>query len=292
MNHYKLILGGLVLGWSALAADNPKLNDPAKAPRPAREARKIVFHVGAVEEIYCRVNDDTLIELPDGEQALVVQGGDAAPNGTWLFQTSKNDNEARRYVGVKPSLIGSSTTLHIVTNHNIAYSFIVREVSNAPITADVAVRVIAGDDLEAKVSQPPVLVSAEEANRYKQEAAEARAKLETGRKQAEANANTQIALDRTSYSKQEDHSYRYERLKAPFHLQDVYTDGTFTFLYVDPKRTQAGTPYVEDGSRKADIPNWSYDAEKGIYTIQGVVRHGYLSLKKDRQEFSKLGGAE
>ncbi|MFL6354101.1 MAG: TrbG/VirB9 family P-type conjugative transfer protein [Bryobacteraceae bacterium] len=288
MKKIRVFLGCLVLGFSALAADNPKTSDSTKPLHLSRESRKIVFHVGAIEEIYCRVNDETLIQLPEGEEALVVQGGDAAPHGTWLYQTAAN-GAARRYVGVKPSVAGSSTTLHIITNHNIPYSFLVREVSGAPITADVSVRVMAGDDLEAKVIAPVVLMAAEEGNRYKQEAAEAVAKLEAQRKASEASVQAQLNRYRADYSKQIDHNYRFDRLKAPFHVTDVSTDGSFTYIYVDPKHAQPGTPYVVDGAKKEDIPNWSYDAEKGVYSIQGVVKHGSLRFKKDRQEFSRLG---
>ena len=166
MNKFKLTLGFLALGI-ANAADTSKTSEATKLPNIAKQARTIIVHAKDVIEIDCRVNVPTMIALPEGEEAMVVQGGDASPDGTWLYQTASG-GPARRYVAVKPSVIGSSAALHIISSHNIPYTFMVREVSNVPaIAADVSVFISAGEDLEGKVNQAPSIVSAEEANQYK-----------------------------------------------------------------------------------------------------------------------------
>ncbi|MDQ2839614.1 MAG: TrbG/VirB9 family P-type conjugative transfer protein [Acidobacteriota bacterium] len=293
MNHFRLTAGCLALGFCASAANIPKPSQPAASPNIAKQARTVVMHAKDVIEIDCRVNVPTMIALPEGEEALVVQGGDAAPDGTWLYQTASG-GPARRYVAVKPSVAGSSAALHIITNHNLPYTFLVREVSKEPsITADVSVFIEAGDDLAAKVNQPPTLVSADEVNRYKQEAADARTKLEAERKDSEANVKTAENLYRTQYSKTLDHGFRYDRLKAPFNITDIATDGTMTFVYVDKNHTKPGAIYTEEGKKnKANLPNYDYDAARGVYTIQGVVTKGYLSVKDSKVEFARLKGDE
>ena len=293
MNKRNLTVGCLALSFCASAADIPKTNEAAKPLNLARQARTVVMHAKDVIEIDCRVNVPTMIALPEGEEALVVQGGDAAPDGTWLYQTASG-GPARRYVAVKPSVVGSSAALHIITNHNLPYTFVVREVSKDPsVTADVSVFITAGDDLAGKVNQAPVLVSAEEVNRYKEETAEAEAKLADEQKAAAASVQTQVNLYRTQYSKSLDHNYRFDRLKAPFNVTDVATDGTLTFVYVDPKHTKAGAIYAEEGKKKKpSIPNYDYDAERGVYTIQGVVNRGYLAVKDARIDFNRLKGSE
>lgn len=290
MNLFRLTLGCLAFAASAAEIQKP---EGAKPPMIAPQARTVVLHAKDVIEIDCRVNMPTMIALPEGEEALVVSGGDAAPDGTWLYQTAAA-GPARRYVSVKPSVVGSQAALHIITNHNLPYTFLVREVSNAPaMTADVSVFVSAGEEWAAKVQQPPVLVSADEVNRYKQAAAEAEAKLLEQQKATEASVQTQMNRYRTEYSKQLDHSYRFDRLKAPFNVTDVATDGTLTFVYVDAKHTKPGAIYTEEGKKnKASLPNYDYDAERGVYTIQGVVTKGYLAVKEARLEFARLEGSK
>ncbi len=293
MNKLNLTVGCLALSICATAADIPKNSETVKVPNLAKQARTVLMHAKDVIEIDCRVNVPTMIALPEGEEALVVQGGDAAPDGTWLYQTASG-GPARRYVAVKPSVVGSAAVLHIITNHNLPYTFSVREVSNSPsITADVSVFIVAGDDLAEKVNQAPVLVSADEMNRYKQQVVDAEAKLETQREESEASVQTQVNLYRTQYSKSLDHNYRFDRLKAPFNVTDVATDGTLTFVYVDPKHTRAGAIYTEEGKKnKANIPNYDYDAERGVYTILGVVNKGYLAVKDSRIDFDRLKGGQ
>ncbi len=288
MNKFKLTLGFLALSI-ANAADTSKTSEATKLPNIAKQARTIIVHAKDVIEIDCRVNVPTMIALPEGEEAMVVQGGDASPEGSWLYQTASG-GPARRYVAVKPSVIGSSAALHIISSHNIPYTFLVREVSNAPaIAADVSVFISAGEDLESKVNQAPTIVSADEANQYKQEAADAKAQLETEHKSSEERLQTQVNLYRTQYTKTLDHAYHFDRLKAPFNVTDISTDGTLTFVSVDPKHTKAGAIYTEEGKKnKANLPNFDYDAERGIYTIQGVVTKGYLAVKDSRLDFARL----
>jgi hypothetical protein len=231
-----------------------------------------------------------LLALPEGEEALVISGGDAAPEGSWEYTTAKGESAARRFVLIKPSVIGSSAGLHIISNHTIPYNFTVHEVSNDPgQPADVSVFLIATGDLASKVSATPTLVTADVANNYKQAALSAEAKLDEARTAAEANIQVQVNRYRTQYSKQLDHNYSFDRLKEPFNVTDVATDGTLTLVYVDPKRTKAGAIYVEEGKKKKpSIPNYDYDAEHGIYTIQGRIDRGYLEFKDSRVEFARL----
>ncbi len=293
MNKLTVTVGCLALSLGAQAADNPKISESAKTPNVAKQARTVVMHAKDVIDIQCRVNVPTMIALPEGEEAMVVQGGDAAPDGTWSYQTAAA-GPARRFVSVKPSLAGSSAALHIITNHNLPYTFMVHEVSNtSSVTADVSVFISAGDDLAFKVAQAPVLVSAEEVSRYKLAAEDAEAKLQAQSKASEESVKTQVNVYRTQYSKSLDHGYRFDRLKSPFNVTDVATDGTFTFVSVDKDHTKPGAIYTEEGKKnKANLPNYEYDAEHGVYTIQGVVTKGYLAVKDSRLDFSRLKGGE
>jgi type IV secretory pathway VirB9-like protein len=293
MNKQTFVAGLLLAGscWSA------ERNKPAESKGAdfARQSRVITMHIGSVPEIYCRINAATLIELPEEDEAMVVSGGDASSSseeavstGTWRVQTAKA-GPARRYVNVKPTVVGSTTTLHILTNHNVPYSFVLRDVSNANIPVDVAVRIFPGDDLAAKVNAPPSVVSADEANTFKRERDEARAELEAEHKATEAGLREQMNLYRTQYKKREDHQYKFDRLKAPFNFTDISTDGTFTYVYVDPKHTKVGSIYTEEGKKhKANLPNFNYDADHGVYTITGVVDRGYLAVGDSKAEFSRI----
>jgi hypothetical protein len=61
---------------------------------------------------------------------------------------------------------------------------------------------------------------------------------------------TQENLYRTTYSKTLDHGYRFDRMRAPFNVLDIATDGQLTFVYVDPRNTKAAAVYTEEGKKK------------------------------------------
>jgi hypothetical protein len=59
-----------------------------------------------------------------------------------------------------------------------------------------------------------------------------------------------------------------------------------TFIAVEKAHTKVGSIYTEEGKKKkANKPNWEYDADAGLYTIQGVVERGYLQAGEHRMEF-------
>ena len=68
----------------------------------------------------------TLILLPAEEKVATVFGADTS---SWVFD---GGHVASRFISIKPKIAGSSTDVHIVSDHGNEYTLQLREVSNDP----------------------------------------------------------------------------------------------------------------------------------------------------------------
>ena len=219
----------------------------------------------------------TLILLPAEEKVATVFGGDTS---SWVFDGGKI---ASRFISIKPKIAGSSTDMHIVSDHGNEYTLQLREISNdGDAHFDSKVFLMPGDQTEKdKLAAMPVFVPAAELDRARREAAEATAKEATERKAAETKAEAY----RSGYPGQLHFDYSWNRKKAGLlGLQEVWRDDKFTYLRGHFQETPV---LYETKDGKGSLINWDYN--DGLYTVPKTVLQGYLTIGKQRVDFRKEG---
>jgi type IV secretory pathway VirB9-like protein len=219
----------------------------------------------------------TLILLPPEEKVATVFGGDTS---SWVFDGGR---VASRFISIKPKVAGSSTDVHIVSDHGNEYTLQLREISqDADAHFDSKVFVTPGDQVgKDKLAAMPVFVPAADLDRAKREAAEAAAKEATERKAAETKAEAY----RSQYPGQLHFDYTWDRKKAaPLGLQEVWRDEKFTYLRGKFQETPV---LYETKDGKGSLINWSYN--DGLYTVDKIMLQGYLTIGKQRVDFRKEG---
>lgn len=219
----------------------------------------------------------TLIMLPPEEKVATVFGGDTS---SWVFD---GGHVASRFISIKPKIAGSSTDVHIVSDHGNEYTLQLREVSqDSDPHFDSKVFVTPGDQVgKDKLAAMPVFVPAAELDRAKREAAEATAKETTERKAAESKAEAY----RSAYPGQLHFDYAWDRKKAgPLGLQEVWRDEKFTYLRGKFQETPV---LYETKDGKGSLINWTYN--DGLYTVDKLMLQGYLTIGKQRVDFHKEG---
>ncbi len=219
----------------------------------------------------------TLILLPAEEKVATVFGGDTA---SWVFD---GGHVASRFISIKPKIAGSSTDVHIVSDHGNEYTLQLREISNdSDAHYDSKVFVTPGDQAgKDKLVAMPVFVPAAELDRAKREAAEAAAKETTERKAAESKAEAY----RSQYPSQLHFDYSWDRKKAALlGLREVWRDDKFTYLRGQFQETPV---LYETKDGKGSLINWTYN--DGLYTIDKLMLQGYLTIGKQRVDFHKEG---
>jgi type IV secretory pathway VirB9-like protein len=219
----------------------------------------------------------TLILLPAEEKVATVFGGDTS---SWVFD---GGHVASRFISIKPKIAGSSTDVHIVSDHGNEYTLQLREVSeDGDPHFDSKVFVTPGDQAgKDKLAAMPVFVPAADLDRAKREAAEATAKEATERKAAETKAEAY----RSQYPGQLHFDYTWDRKKAGLlGLEEVWRDDKFTYLRGKFQETPV---LYETKDGKGSLINWDYS--DGLYTVPKTVLQGYLTIGKQRVEFRKEG---
>ncbi len=219
----------------------------------------------------------TLILLPAEEKVATVFGGDTS---SWVFD---GGHVASRFISIKPKVAGSSTDVHIVSDHGNEYTLALREVSSdSDAHFDSKVFVTPGDQAgKDKLAAMPVFVPVADLDRAKREASEAAAKEATERKAAETKAEAY----RSQYPGQLHFDYTWDRKKAGLlGLQEVWRDDKFTYLRGKFQETPV---LYETKDGKGSLINWDYN--DGLYTVPKTVLQGYLTIGKQRVDFRKEG---
>ena len=219
----------------------------------------------------------TLILLPAEEKVATVFGGDTS---SWVFD---GGHVASRFISIKPKIAGSSTDVHIVSDHGNEYTLQLREVSSdADTHFDSKVFVTPGDQVgKDKLAAMPVFVPAADLDRAKREAVEAAAREATERKAADTKAEAY----RSQYPGQLHFDYTWDRKKAvALGLQEVWRDDKFTYLRGHFQETPV---LYETKDGKGSLINWDYN--DGLYTVPKTVLQGYLTIGKQRVDFRKEG---
>ena len=217
----------------------------------------------------------TLIVLPAEEKVANVFAGDTVD---WVFD---GGHVASRFISVKPKLAGSSTDIHIVSDHGNEYTLQLHEVSAEEDTHfDSKVFVTAGDKAaQQRLSDLPVFVPAADLDKAKQEAAAAKA-AQAAELKAEATKDEQY---RSQYPGSLRFDYAWDEKKGKeLGLQEIWHDDRFTYLRGHFQETPA---LYEVKDKKLSLIN--FDFANGLYTVSKQLDNGYLTIGKQKVEFHR-----
>ena len=220
----------------------------------------------------------TLILLPAEEKVATVFGGDTV---SWVFD---GGHVASRFISIKPKVAGSTTDVHIVSDHGNEYTIQLREISDdSDPHFDSKVFVTPGDQAgKDKLAAMPVFVPVADLDKAKREAAEAQAREATEAKAAQMKAEAY----RSQYPGQLHFDFTWDQSKGrTLGLEQVWRDEKFTYLRGHFEETPA-LYELKDG--KGSLINFDYN--DGLYTIPKAVYNGYLAIGKQRVEFKRAGG--
>ena len=267
---------------AAIAADNPPT--PTSSAPAVSEARTVLVTQKSTVLIRTSVFASTLIVLPEEEKIATVFEGDKS---NWRYDTAK---VSTRYLSIKPIAANVKTDLHVVSDHGNSYSFLLQEVSGqAGAAYDSKVFLEAGDRaMKESLLKQPTFVPAEEADRYKQQAALAKEELQKGLDQQQqaldrqqARLQTDTEAFRASYPAKLRFPYQWDPKAAQkLGVQQIWTDDKFTYIRATPQETPA---LYEIKDNKPSLVN--YDYRNGLYTVHKLIERGYLAVGKAKMDF-------
>jgi type IV secretion system protein VirB9 len=218
----------------------------------------------------------TLILLPAEEKVANVFAGDTVD---WVFD---GGHVASRFISIKPKLAGSTTDVHIVSDHGNEYTLQLREVSgDEDPHFDSKIFIAPGDKTEkGRLAELPIFVPAAELDKVKQDAAAAQAAqaatLRTEKTQEEAY--------RSQYPGSLHFDYIWDKSKGKeLGLQEIWRDDRFTYLRGQFQETPA---LYEVKDKKPSLIN--FDFSNGLYTVPKELDNGYLAIGKQKVEFHRI----
>jgi type IV secretion system protein VirB9 len=217
----------------------------------------------------------TLILLPVEEKVANVFAGDTVD---WVFD---GGHVASRFISIKPKVAGSTTDVHIVSDHGNEYTLQLREVSGDDDPHFDSKIFIAPGDKAAKdrLAELPVFVPAAELDKVKQEAAAAKA-AQAATLKAE---QTKEEAYRSQYPGSLHFDYAWDKSKGKeLGLQAIWRDDKFTYLRGQFQETPA---LYEVKDKKPSLIN--FDFSNGLYTVPKELDNGYLAIGKQKVEFHR-----
>ena len=269
-----LIATGLAFGSASLHA-----LAPAHALEPSTPRSVTISESTSPPMVRAGLLQSTLIVLPAEEKVANVFAGDTVD---WVFD---GGHVASRFISVKPKLAGSSTDIHIVSDHGNEYTLQLHEVSAEEDTHyDSKVFINAGDKAaQQRLTDLPVFVPAAELDKAKQEAAMAKASQAAELKAEETKAEQY----RSQYPGSLRFDYAWDEKKGKeLGLQEIWHDDRFTYLR---GRFQETPALYEVKDKKLSLIN--FDFSNGLYTVPKQLDNGYLTIGKQKVEFHRTTGS-
>ena len=270
-----LIATGLAFGpvpLRALASAHPLEPRTPRTVTVSESATPPVVRAGLLQS--------ALIVLPAEEKVANVFAGDTVD---WVFD---GGHVASRFISVKPKLAGSSTDIHIVSDHGNEYTLQLHEVSAEEDTHfDSKVFISAGDKAaQQRLTDLPVFVPAADLDKAKHEAAAAKAAQAEELKAEETKAE--------QYRSQYPGSLRFdyacdEKKGKQLGLEEIWHDDKFTYLRGKFQETPA---LYEVKDKKLSLIN--FDFSNGLYTVPKELDNGYLTIGKQKVEFHRTSGSD
>lgn len=244
-------------------------------------ARQIQYGDHEIISIAAKTRFTTLIRLPKGENILDFICGDKE-----FWQVSGVQN----FAFVKPSKVGASTSLHLVTAAGTVYGFVLTEVGDTGRAPDLELDVTTKDtSLLSAINGDPKFVPAAavkdfEAQYQIAKESERNVKEQADLKVREAEAKAEAAKLKAheEYPAAMKFTYKFRKNEAPFLVSAIYHDDKFTYIQASPQETPA-LYEVKDGKPSLI----QFDFKDGIYTAPKILTDGYLAIGKKKLVFEQ-----
>ena len=249
-----------------------------KQPVPSAPRTVVVSATLSPPVVRTALLQSTLIVLPPQEKVANVFAGDTVD---WVFD---GGHLASRFISIKPKVTGSTTDVHIISDHGNEYTLELVEVSGeADPHFDSKVFLVPGDKAaKEKLTELPVFVPASELNQAKQEVATAKA-AEAATLKAEQTKEEEY---RSRYPGTLHFDYAWNKSKGDaLGLHEIWHDDKFTYLRGQFQETPA-LYEVKDG--KPSLIN--FDFSNGLYTVPKELDRGYLTIGKEKVKFHRTDG--
>ncbi|MGA8940843.1 MAG: TrbG/VirB9 family P-type conjugative transfer protein [Acidobacteriaceae bacterium] len=263
---------GLAFTTAAAFASGPAASEHLEPSAP----RTITISESAAPPVIrAGLLQSTLILLPDQEKVANVFAGDTVD---WVFD---GGHVASRFISIKPKVAGSTTDVHIVSDHGNEYTLQLREVSgDGDPHFDSKVFITPGDKgAKEKLIELPVFVPAAELDQAKQQVAAAKA-AEAATLKAE---QTKEETYRSQYPGTLHFDYTWDKSRGKeLGLQEIWRDDKFTYLRGQFQETPA---LYEVKDKKPSLIN--FDFSNGLYTVPKELDNGYLAIGKQKMEFHR-----
>src|ERR1700761_9612071 len=228
---------------------------PEHPLQPAAPRSVTVIESQAPPVVRAGLLQSTLIVLPAEEKVANVFAGDTVD---WVFD---GGHVASRFISVKPKTSGTSTDIHIVSDHGNEYTLELREISSdADAHYDSKILIEPGDTAaKEKLTQLPVFVPAADLDKAKQDATAAQAAQAATLKAEQTREETY----RSEYPGSLHFDYVWDEKKGKeLGLQQIWRDDKFTYLRGQFQETPA---LYEVKDKKPSLIN--FDFANGLYTV-------------------------
>lgn len=269
-----VITSGIVFAATSALASGSGTPD-AKHLQPNAPRTITVSEADTPPVVRAGMLQSTLILLPAEEKVANVFAGDTVD---WVFD---GGHVASRFISIKPKIAGSTTDIHIVSDHGNEYTLQLREVSGDDDPHfDSKVFITPGDKAaKDRLAEMPVFVPAAELDKVKQEAAAAQA-AQAATLKAE---KTREEAYRSQYPGSLHFDYAWDKSKGKeLGLQAIWRDDKFTYLRGQFQETPA---LYEVKDKKPSLIN--FDFSNGLYTVPKELDTGYLAIGKQKVEFHR-----
>jgi type IV secretion system protein VirB9 len=271
---------GLAFTASTASASGPTSTPEQKHVEPNIPRTITLSEAETPPVVRAGLLQSTLILLPDQEKVANVFAGDTVD---WVFD---GGHVPSRFISIKPKIVGSTTDIHIVSDHGNEYTLQLREVSGDDDPHFDSKVFIAPADKPAKdqLVEMPVFVPAAELDKAKDEAAAAKAASAAAIKAEDVKAEQ----FRSQYPGTLRFDYTWDPKKgAELGLEQVWRDDKFTYLRGHFQETPA---LYEVKDKKPSLIN--FDFSNGLYTVPKELDNGYLAIGKQKVEFHRSGKGE
>jgi type IV secretory pathway VirB9-like protein len=265
---------GFVLTAAIASASGPTAPEQ-KHLQPSAPRTIAVSEADTPPVVRAGLLQSTLILLPVEEKVANVFAGDTVD---WVFD---GGHVASRFISIKPKVAGSTTDVHIVSDHGNEYTLQLQEVSSEDDPHfDSKVFISPGDKAaKDRLAELPVFVPVAELDKAKQEAAAAQA-AQAATLKAE---KTQEEAYRSQYPGSLHFDYAWDKPKGKeLGLQEIWRDDKFTYLRGQFQETPA---LYEVKDKKPSLIN--FDFSNGLYTVPKELDNGYLAIGKQKVEFHR-----
>lgn len=271
-----IITAALFTTGCALAQQVPITPDS----RQSLPAHVIYVHEGGTYPIHCRALIDCSIEAPKGEKFTSVSLGDPEH-----FPDTKGSLPSRFY-SIKPGFNGMTTTVHLKTDHDNEYGFLIDEPRDGQLDYTT---VLKSDDSEInqRIAVPSTLVPREQLEQVEKEKEAAITALATLRAESDAKlreVKVQAIKDAPAHLR----SYVFDRQKAaerPWNVSDILADNDHS-MYIKRSVKADDLPSVvalgQNGKPEVVVPH--YDPDRELYVIPQRIVDGCLSFGGQKKE--------